>query len=194
MRRITIVLFTCIALVACKTKKEVTSVTDQDVEQEEVLTKSGVPCTDVSNDLVWSPITDKALETSATRFSKDLKIFVVDYLALEKIIENVGKKDESFEMVLPVYINGKIECVQMELTNSGTIDKNMQDRMGIYSFKAFTELFPTIRIDYEKASGLRGYFKSASNVILLESFRTNGTRYYISYDKKTAVRTKKEFE
>jgi len=181
-----------IVAVGCRTKKEVTLTTTNTPNQtEHSINQFGEPCVDPIHDVIWTPIDKKKSNMDMV----DLAVFMTDQKRLRDVMIAGFENGQSFNIAIPLYINGQVECLTFELQDSGTLNHEQQKKNGVLTFKGF-ELNNggnTARVDYYFEKGLRVYANIGENRIFLEPL-PNQKMIYISFDKNASSSLKEQFE
>ena len=124
------------------------------------------------------------------------KVFMINESKLQRLFEIQVKKNEPFTFVVPTYQSGKKECVYFAMENSKTISREKQMESGHFSFKGRNTQndVEVSRFDYNASTGLRGYLLLSGASYLFEPIKIGGNTYYVTYNKKDAIRDKHDFE
>lgn len=192
-----ILLLFAVCSLGCKTKKEVVS--KNSIPTDGVVNKEVQKierCGDYENDVIWYELSGGGMVEQGQSFAKKSKVFSVTDAQLQHYIEINFKRQNAFNLIVPVYEGGKVVCHTFQLTNSETISREKQMGLSHFTFRAFeleNEL-NTARFDFLPERGLRGYIKLGSETYLFEPMGRGTEKYYVSYNKNDATRAKEDFE
>jgi len=196
MNKVAILLFMSILCCAsCKTKQKLGTAV-QNTESPKVVENIKKVCADSENNLAWLDATAEIDNKIKYRVASKYKLFAVDELKLRYAFESNFKKNKEFVISIPVYKDNSISCISFRLINSETISKEKQAEMGHFSFKGRNTAnnLESGRFDFSNNGALRAYIHTENENYIMEPIELLGKRYYISFNKKDALSTKKDFE
>lgn len=196
MARLGLIIILGFSLLGCKAKKVPTVVTKNTEEQtvKNKATLKGQLCSDGNNNLVWQQIEKQKCLNWGLKFSDDFIIFQVSNEILSRFFERSARSKETPTLTVPVYLDDKVICASVELAHSGTLPRETEDRMGVYSYKGSGRGVQGARIDYSKKTGMRAYLYVEGETILIEPLLMDQDIYYICFNKKSSRQKKTQFE